>query len=260
MEIFEITLKYIIVFLFGLIIGSFINCLIWRYSNNIKITSGRSRCVNCGRQLRWFENIPFFSYLFLLGKCRTCKRPIPRYYLPVELFFGIMFVLIFWSFIIQNGADWIYLLRALFMMSILVIIFFTDALYQIIWPAIVWLGVVFGFAFNVLVGKDPINMLIGFAIGGGFFLLQYLVSKGKWIGGGDVRLGAMMGVWLGWPVVIFAIFIAYASGAIFGLLLMISKRKKLSSKIAFGPFLALATFFCLYHGEQILNWYLVLSK
>lgn len=255
MEIFELALKYIMVFIFGLTIGSFINCLIWRYSNNVKITTGRSRCVHCGRQLRWFENIPLFSYLFLLGKCKTCKKPIPRHYLLVEFFCGVVFVLFFWTTIDILGDGWLHLWRILFMLSILVIIFATDVLYQIIWPEIVWLGAILGFIFNFLIGKDILQMTIGFAVGGGFFLLQYLVSGGKWIGGGDVRLGAMMGVWLGWPVVLIAIFLAYITGAIFGLSLLALKKKTLSAQMAFGPFLALATLFCLQHGEQVINWY-----
>ncbi len=141
------------------------------------------------------------------------------------------------------------------MLSILVIIFATDVLYQIIWPEIVWLGAILGFIFNFLIGKDILQMAIGFAVGGGFFLLQYLISNGKWIGGGDVRLGAMMGVWLGWPVVLVAIFLAYITGAIFGLSLLAVKKKTLSAQMAFGPFLALATLFCLQHGEQVINWY-----
>lgn len=141
------------------------------------------------------------------------------------------------------------------MLSVLVIIFATDVLYQIIWPEIVWLGAILGFVFNFLIGQDIFSMVIGFVVGGGFFLLQYLISGGKWIGGGDIRLGAMMGVWLGWPVVILAIFIAYITGAIFALVLLAIKKKTLSAKIAFGPFLALATLFCLHHGEQILNLY-----
>jgi prepilin signal peptidase PulO-like enzyme (type II secretory pathway) len=158
------------------------------------------------------------------------------------------------------GDGWIHLLRILFMISILIIIFATDTLYQIIWPEIVWLGAILGFVFNFFIGQDLFQMAIGFAVGGGFFLLQYLISGGKWIGGGDVRMGAMMGIWLGWPVVILAIFLAYVTGAIFGLVLLTMKKKTLSAQIAFGPFLALATLFCLHHGEQILSWYLILLK
>jgi prepilin signal peptidase PulO-like enzyme (type II secretory pathway) len=98
-------------------------------------------------------------------------------------------------------------------------------------------------------------MLLGAVIGLGFFLIQYLVSHGKWIGGGDVRMGLMMGVWLGYPVVILAIFAAYVIGALVGICFLIGRKRAWTSQIPFGPFLAIAMLWASYHGDKIITWY-----
>jgi len=137
------------------------------------------------------------------------------------------------------------------------VIFFGDMLYKVIWPEIIWPATVIGFLINWLVLGVPVSsMLIGLAVGGGFFALQYALSRGRWVGGGDIRMGIMMGVWLGFPVIIPALMVAYFLGGFGAAILLISKRKKWgsSTEIAFGPFLALATIWAMYHGENTINW------
>jgi prepilin signal peptidase PulO-like enzyme (type II secretory pathway) len=256
MDVLELSLKIISTFVLGMCIGSFINCLIWRRNNNMRITNGRSQCVHCGRTLRWYENIPVLSFLFLRGRCRTCLKPIPKYYVIVEFFTGILFLLVYWLAASHYQNDWVVLTRDLFFLSILMIIFVEDCVYQTIQSEIIWLGIVGGFIFNYFLGVPILNMVIGAAIGCGFFLIQYIISKGRWIGGGDVRMGAMMGVWLCAPVVIFAIFAAYILGAFVSIILLLGRKRGWGSAIPFGPFLAFSTFLALFYGQFVVDWYL----
>jgi prepilin signal peptidase PulO-like enzyme (type II secretory pathway) len=104
------------------------------------------------------------------------------------------------------------------------------------------------------------SLLLAAAIGGGFFLLQFLISNGRWIGGGDVRMGVMMGAWLGYPNIFVALFVAYILGALVGIILLLFKKASIKTEIPFGTFLALGTFFTIYYGDNLLNWYLTLLK
>lgn len=250
----EEALKFAVVFITGLSIGSFINCLVWRQNNNMKMTM-RSQCGSCGRRLSWWENIPLLSFIILGGRCRSCKKKIPSFYLLVELLTGVLFLYAYWMSISHFSGSWLHLVRDLFMLSILLIIVVSDVLYQVIWPETVWIGAVGGFIFNLLGGFSVASMGWGLLFGGGFFLLQYLLSKGKWIGGGDVRLGVMIGIWLGWPVTLLAMASAYLFGAIVGITLLIAGKRTWSSQIPFGPFLALATLWAMNYGQAVLNWF-----
>jgi len=121
---------------------------------------------------------------------------------------------------------------------------------------VIWPAVVFVFVANIFLGFSFLNLLIGLVIGGGFFYLQYAISKGKWIGGGDILLGILMGVILGWPMILTALYIAYILGGVVAITLLLMKKKKFGNEIPFGTFLALATFVTMLYGEVIYNWYL----
>ena len=226
------------------------------------MSRGRSICPSCRRQLKWYENIPVLGCLFLHGKCRTCKKIIPKHFVFVELSTAILLVLTAWYHLnIMNNFDSLLFHRDIFFVGVLLVVFIYDYLYKIILSELVWLGVVFGIVFNVSLNYVPINqMLIGAMITGGFFYLQYVLSKGKWIGGGDVRLGIMMGIWLGWPNVLVALMFAYITGAIVGIALLLLKKKDMGSQIAFGTFLSLGTFVALLNAREIINWYLALLR
>jgi len=250
-------LFYPVLFCLGLVIGSFINCLVWRCRNNVSLLIKRSYCDHCGRPLAWWENIPFFSFFFLRFRCRVCLKPIPAHYHVVEISMAAFFVLVGWLDRNVFSGNEILLLRDLFFVSVLMTVFVYDLFYQLVLPSIVWAGLFIGFIVNVSFLKyDPLNMLIAGGVGAGFFLLQYLVSKGRWIGGGDVRLGAMLGVWVGWPNVLVALFFAYIVGAIFAVFLLIFRKKNWRATLPLGTFLALGTFFALYWGGAMVNWYL----
>ncbi len=217
---------------------------------------GRSMCVHCRRTLAWYENVPIVSFLALGGKCRTCLHPIPKHYPLVEIAMGVLLTLVFAYHVslpvFKVGLFW----RDIFFTTLLVVIFVYDALYMIILPRVVWLGAVVGFVFNYFVLGIPLrSLIIGALIGGGIFLIQFIISRGRWIGGGDVRLGFMMGVWLGYPSIVVALFIAYVVGAICGVLLLAFKKKTWQAQIPFGTFLAIGTLASLYGGTHIIQWY-----
>lgn len=258
LDLFDQIFKYILVFIAGLISGSFINCFVWRKNNNMRISVGRSQCPFCCRQLYWWENIPLFSYFFLNRRCSGCKKIIPIYYPLVEFFTGVLFLHAYYMIIRHFPGGWIFLFRELIMLSVLVIIFVSDALYKIIWPSVVWFGLFIVLVINLFLQQNPLSMLFGALVGGGFFLLQYIFSKGRWIGGGDVRMGAMMGVWLGWPLIFVALLLAYITGAVSGIALLLSRNKKLASAIAFGPYLVIATLITHYFRVEILDFMAIL--
>ena len=251
-----------IIFILGLSIGSFINCLIWRLHKK-KTILGRSICPKCKNKIFWYDNIPLFSFLFLRGKCRKCRKKISWQYPLVELITGILFVmaaLINYQLLgLENLVTFnffLLILKSWFLIAIMIIIFIYDLKYYLILDIIALPACIIIFILNLFLGFSLWNLLISGIIGGSFFLLQFLVSKGKWIGGGDIRLGLLMGLSLSWPMSIFAIFLAYIIGSIVVLPLLILKKKKLKSEIPLGVFLSTATIITLFWGEQILNWYL----
>lgn len=230
--------------------------------------------MHCGRPLAWYENIPLVSFGALRGRCRTCQGRIPWQYPLVELITAALFGLAAWHqldwfsrFLSIGGlsgiAFWwwaLQLWRDFFFIPLLFFIFVYDLQYQIILSGLVWAGAVAALVFNLILGSPSLSLtayrlLLGTIIGGGFFLFQYLVSKGRWIGGGDVRLGVMMGALLGWPQIIVALFASYLLGSLTVLPLLALKKKHLRSEIPFGTFLVIGTLIALWWGSDLIYWY-----
>jgi len=260
----------IFIFVFGLAIGSFLNSIIWRLYKNESFLLGRSSCPKCRHALGIRDLIPLLSFLIQRGKCRYCGKNISWQYPLVELITGILFVLVFLKYfspnlIIQNknwNLEIVYFFRDLFFVSILIIIFIYDLKYYLIPDKIIIPTLIFILLFNLILilfggeaTKSFLNLFLAGLIGSGFFLIQFLISKGRWIGGGDIRLGLMIGLMLGWPSIITTLVIAYILGAIIGIILIILGLKKMKSMVPFGPFLSLATLITLLYGEKILEWY-----
>ncbi len=265
------------VFIFGLIIGSFLNCLIWRLHKN-KTILGRSYCPQCKHQIAWHDNIPVLSFLALRGKCRHCKKNISWQYPAVELMMGVLFVIAFlinfqifnfqfsnnfqlinfqfFDSIVNLKSQILNLFKDWFVISVMTIIFIYDLRWYLILDIVTLPACVVIFLLNLILGISWQNMLISGIIGGSFFLLQYLISRGKWIGGGDIRLGLLMGIALGWPMVLVSIFLAYIIGSVVSIGLILTKRKQWSSQIPLGIFLSTATVIVLFWGEKILIWYI----
>ncbi len=264
-------LIYILIFIFGSCIGSFLNVVILRLKANEKFVFGRSHCVNCNHQLKWFENIPLLSFVFLKGKCLKCKQKISLQYFFVELSTGILFFLAFLKVFevldISPGLGVVNIFLLLFYfitISFLIIIFVYDLKYYLILdkisiPAIA--VVLFFQAFLLFLNKnllftDYLLFIFSGIIISGFFLLQFIISKGKWIGGGDIRLGFLMGIILGFPMSLVALFLSYILGLIVSLPLLIIGKKRMKSEIPFGTFLVAGTIITMFLGDKILNWYL----
>jgi prepilin signal peptidase PulO-like enzyme (type II secretory pathway) len=238
---------------FGLIIGSFLNAVIHRLRTKESIITKRSACPQCHHILAAADLVPLLSFAGLWGKCRYCQKPISWQYPLVELFTAIIFVLGYLAIGINNSLA---LLTFYIFSGFLIVIFVYDLKHYLILDRISLPALFIALVLNLLLGKSIINLIIASSVPAGFFLLQLIVSKGKWIGGGDIRLGLVMGAMLGWPKVLVALSMSYISGAIIGILLIIIKKKKLDSQIPFGTFLAAATLIALLYGDQLFNWYL----
>ena len=256
-----------ILFIFGTLVGSFLSVLIHRiHEKEGGILFGRSKCRECKYKLRPLDLVPLLSYIFTGGKCRSCKKKISLTYPALELLTGFTFLALY-LFVpnMLETAEVVYTTAYLHTVifyylafAALIFTFFYDLKYmeisdRILLPMIV-IGIILPFTPNYLL--EPTDMLLGLAVPVVFFALQILISKGKWIGGGDLRIGALMGVLLGWQSVIFALFAGYFLGAVISLGLLASPKFNRKSMIPFGPFLVIGTYLAFFYGKQIIEWYL----
>ncbi len=256
----------IILFIFGLAIGSFFNVCIYRIPRNKSLVFPASHCPNCKKPISPYDNIPVLSYLILKGKCRNCKKSISIRYPIVELLTALFFATAAFKF-----GPTIPLLRAIIFLSFLLIVTFIDLEYQIAPFRITIPAVILGLVSSFFLPEFVSNYIIGMLLGALFVILvwilwRYLLSdvfqaamgikQKEGIGWGDLPLIAMIGVFLGWRLLIVAIFAAVVCGVIIGLILRIIKRNKPGQPIAFGPFLALGSLISLFFGKSIIYWYL----
>ena len=260
-------LVYIFVFFFGLTVGSFLNCVIYRLEEGKSFLKGRSFCPHCKHQLSWQDLIPLLSFLILKGKCRYCKKPISWQYPLVELATAIVFLSIFQltidnqQLVIPSIFNFCYLL---IVACFLIIIFVYDLKHyiipdKIIYPAIMVSGIwyfVSGIFLNLYTKYEILNTIYSVFGAAVFFLLIVLVSRGKWMGAGDIKLAFLMGLFLSFPKILAALFLAFLVGAIIGVGLILGGKKTLKSEVPFGPFLVTGTFIALFWGENIIKWYL----
>lgn len=238
----------VLIFIFGVMVGSFINVCIFRLPREESVIKPPSHCPHCQKQLGVFDLFPVFSYLFLRGRCRYCQEKISVRYPLVELLSGFLSLLLYCFY----APDYLAMVPALFLMYLLLITAFIDVEHRIIPDEIIIVGIIMGFLFTVLLPDlSLLNALWGLLAGGGSLLLVALISRGG-MGGGDVKLMAMMGTFLGWGGALGTIFLGALFGSIGGLL----ARKGLKGTIPFGPFLALAGLIVLLYGQQLWEWYL----
>jgi leader peptidase (prepilin peptidase)/N-methyltransferase len=276
----------IIVFLLGICIGSFLNVCIYRMPAGESIVTPRSHCPKCNQMIAWYDNLPLLSYLILRGKCRHCKEPFSARYFMVELLTGICFLLIHWVFKSNPIAFFIYAMVT----AGLIVITFIDIDHLIIPDEITLSGIVIGLLVSVVLTFFPyiggdfviekptiltlwagpyipiVNSLIGAAFGGGILLLIAVIAKAilkkEAMGGGDIKLLAMAGAFMGWQLVLLTLMIASLIGSIIGSIQLILIRKEdketalTGHYIPFGPYLAFAAFVCILWGNMIIDWYL----
>jgi prepilin signal peptidase PulO-like enzyme (type II secretory pathway) len=273
----------VFIFIFSLIIGSFLNSVIYRLKFGGSIIFGRSRCPHCRHLLGFWDLIPVLSFIFLRGRCRYCHKEISVQYILVEIITAFLFLLVFnFQFFprsgiphsgtisnfqsifdqilnFQNLTSIIYLL---FVICCLIVIFVYDLKYSLILDNVILfaggVSVIF-YAVSVFLDKTFYNfwnLFLGLAVGGGIFLILYLVSRGRWIGAGDIKFGFLMGFWLLYPQIFVGLFFSFVLGGLVALILLLAGKKKMKSQIAFGPFLAVGTLIVLLFGQEILDWYL----
>ncbi len=255
----------IVFFFFGLIVGSFLNVCIYRLPRNISIAFPSSSCPMCNNPIKARDNVPIISYILLGGRCRYCKKKISIRYPFVELFNGILY----WAVFSYFGLGW-HLPFLFAFCSSMIVISFIDLDFQIIPDIITLPGIIIGFlgasffipdifspnlSFHNLSIIGFKTSLLGFFVGGGLFYLIAILSKGG-MGGGDIKMMAMVGAFLGWKAVLLTTFIGSLTGSIVGIFLMVFKGKGRKTKIPFGPFLAFGAIITLFFGRVILDWYL----
>jgi len=246
--------------IFGAIVGSFLNVCICRLPRGESIITPGSHCPHCQTPIRFYDNIPLVSYLFLGGKCRYCKGNISFQYPLVEGITALSSFLLF----VRFGLSWSYLFYFIFVAG-LIVITGIDLFHQIIPDVISLPGIGLGLLASLIIPHLTfLNSLMGILLGGGsLFLVATLYQwlfKREGMGGGDVKLLAMIGAFLGWKAVILTILLSSLIGSISGVIIMVLKGKDFKYAIPFGPFLSLGAAISLFYGERIITWYLFLNK
>lgn len=251
------SLLYIYIGLLGLAIGSFANVLIYRLPRERNVVLGRSACPKCGTMLRWYHNIPLVSYLVLRGKCGFCKNPISGRYPLVETVNAVMYLYFLWRF----GLSLEFLVFC-YLGTVLLVIFFIDLDFQIIPDLLTYSGIVLGLAVALFPGGITIlSSAIGLLVGGGALygiaLLGDALFKKESMGGGDIKLAAMLGAFLGWQKVLLIFMASACIGLVISLAIMgFSAKLRKERVIPFGPFIALAAVLTMLYGDQIIAYYL----
>jgi leader peptidase (prepilin peptidase)/N-methyltransferase len=252
---FDVTIAVAVAIL-GLAVGSFLNVCIHRVPRQASIVRPGSSCPHCGYVLRWYDNIPVVSYALLLGgRCRQCKAGISIRYPIVEIITMAVFVLHY----LILGADIILIPRLLFA-SALIVLFAIDLEHHLLPNVITLPGIVVGLAFSTMTPPGLIDALIGALAGGGVLWLlgeaYYRYSGQEGMGGGDVKMLAMIGAFLGWKLVLLTLILSSLLGSIVGVLMLVFRKGGLKSALPYGTFLALAALFSSLVGDPLVSWYL----
>ncbi len=238
-----------IAFVVGAALGSFGNVLIHRLPRHESVVVPPSHCPHCGAPIHPRDNIPILSYLLLLGRCRHCGAPIALRYPIVEAVMGGLFAGLVWQYGVSLGA-----LRFAVLTFALVVVFFTDLEWTVVPNAITYPGIVVGILLSAASGS-LVPSLLAAAGAGAVFLLIAMLSRGG-MGGGDIKLAAMIGAFLGSPAVIVALFLAVAIGAAGGLILIALRLRTRKDTMPFGPALAAGAMIAVFASHGILRWYL----
>ncbi|MCR4313891.1 MAG: prepilin peptidase [Candidatus Uhrbacteria bacterium] len=253
----------ILVFIVGVSIGSFLNVVIFRTHEGEAIVRGRSKCRVCENPIRAGDLIPVLSYLRLRGQCRACHAVISWQYPAVELATGLLFVLFYLMVATRMGNNFgllsvgLSILRYWVFVAFLVIIFLYDLRHMLIIDRFTIPAMIFAILMNLWLGTVPAwSLLVGSLVLAGFFWVQFAISKGTWVGGGDIRMGALMGFMLGLEQGLVALFLAYMFGAAVGIVMMACGKATRKTPVPFGSFLAVATLVTLFAGQPLIHWYL----
>ena len=244
----ELIPIYITIFLFGITIGSFLNVCILRIPNHETVVTERSHCMSCGYQLSWYDMVPVFSWLCLGGKCRKCKKPISPQYPIVEAVNGILYMVVF----AVNGFSLESILYCLFVSALLVLSVIDWRTYEIPIGINIFI-LVLGILHTALDYSNWLTYVVGFFSVSLFLFLLLWISKGRAIGGGDVKLMAVAGLLLGWKLAVLAFFIGCIVGSVIHLLRM--RFSGADKMLAMGPYLSIGLFVAALWGDAMIGWY-----
>lgn len=251
----------LIFFTVGIALGSFVNAWVWRTKEGKSVAKGRSMCPDCKHQLSARDNIPVISYLLLKGRCRYCDKTISIQYPLVEIITSLLFVALYVYFSPSDAYMWIQLLAWCVATVLLVAAFVYDLRWMILPDKFTLPVIAIGIGLLVLqsiqFGVSSIYaQLIATLIFTGLYIAIWVLSKGKLLGGGDIRLALLMGLLLSVPQLLVGVFVAYTVGALVGVLLIAIKLKKRTDAVPLAPFLIFGLYFGLFFGNQISSWYL----
>ena len=252
-------------------VGSFLNVCIFRLPKSESVVFPPSHCTNCDYVIRWYDNIPILSYLFLKGKCRSCGERISLQYPLVEFINGALALALFLRFAPKTPAamldltQWLGFAVLFLFCSALVVVTFIDLEHQIIPDSITLPGIVIGFVISFFIPNlGWLNSLLGILAGGGSLLLvaygYEFLTKRDGMGGGDIKLLAMMGAFFGWKAILFIVFAASLVGSVIGVSIMLAQKKDSTLAIPFGPYLASAAVLYIFYGNTIIFWYLNMGR
>jgi len=248
------SIELAIVTFLGLAIGSFLNVVIHRLPRHQSLVSPGSRCPSCGYALGAADNVPVLSYLLLGGRCRKCRTRISVRYPIVELITGALFV----GFYLVFGWTALLAVRLLFL-SAMIALFAIDLEHHLLPDAITLPGIVVGLIASAFLPPGVVSALIGTLLGGGVLWAvgeaYYRYSGQEGMGGGDVKMLAMIGAFLGWQQVIVTLIFSSIAGSIIGLLVIAIKRGGMKQALPYGTFLAIAAVFASLWGDQLVTWY-----
>jgi leader peptidase (prepilin peptidase)/N-methyltransferase len=249
-------INVVLIFILGLIVGSFSNVCIYRIPRNESIIYPASHCPKCRSNISPKDNIPLLSYILLKGRCRNCKSKISIQYPIVELLTGLIYLIIYLAYGL-SVQTLIYIILS----SALITIAFIDLNEQIVPDVISLPGIVIGFIISFFVPYILfINSALGVVVGGGIILIIGLagsvIFKKEAMGGGDVKLAAMIGAFLGWRYIVISLFLGFFLGALAGIILIMAKIKSREDVVPFGPFIVLGSLITLLWGEKIISWYI----
>ena len=242
---------YIVIFIFGITIGSFLNVCIYRIPLHQSIVMVSSHCMTCGRKLKWYDMVPVFSWLLLGGKCRSCKSKISLQYPVIESLNGILYVVI----CLVNGMDLFSLIYCLMTSALLTLSLIDWRTYQIP-PGINAFLFILGVAAAVLDRGNLLSHLAGMVCVSGFLGILYLISRGRAIGGGDIKLMFVCGLILGWKQIILAFLLGCIIGSVIHLIRIRVQGE--GHVLAMGPYLSAGIFLAALWGNEWISWYISL--
>lgn len=261
--------QYFFVGVLGTIVGSFLNVLILRLPKE-KTLGGRSYCPHCAHTLRSLDLVPVLSFLLLRGRCRYCNAPISWRYPAIELSTAALWLASFALYCPHNAFEWLLFVRLVFVISVSIVVFVIDfehllILDRILLPAAavvllcnVALDALGGSLFSI--HSHTVSGIVAALVAGACFYALWFVSQGKWMGFGDVKLVAVLGLVLGWPQIFVSVLLAFWLGTLVAIPLLLAGRKALTSRVPFGTFLVVAQILTLWWGQRLLLWYVGLLR